>query len=88
MKTTELETTVKALNDEFSISKSKVSNHDLLVMWGMYELARIDQRMCGKYTIRCHRHQMNKDKQKKLANAVIEYSMTKPEERGQLDGTK
>lgn len=87
MKTTELETTVKKLNKEYRLSKSKVANHDLLVMWGMYELARVDRMRSGRYTIRCH-NQMAKLDQKKLANAVIEYSMTKPEERGCLDGIK
>ena len=88
MKTIEFEKAVRNVNKEFSLGSSKTNDHVLLVKWGMYELARIDKEKCGKYTIRCHHHQMNKDKQKKLANAVIEYSMTKPEERWQLDGTK
>ncbi|HJA26916.1 MAG TPA: hypothetical protein H9720_00930 [Candidatus Limosilactobacillus intestinigallinarum] len=81
MKTIEFEKAVKSVKKEFSLGSSKTNDHVLLVNWGMYELARIDKKMCGRYRINCHRHQMSKAKQKEFANAVIEYSMTKPEER-------
>lgn len=81
MKTIEFEEAIKSVNKEFSLGSSKTNDHVLLVKWGMLELARIDKEMCGKYRINCHRHQMSKAKQKEFADAVIEYSMTKPEER-------
>lgn len=81
MKTIEFEEAIKSVNKEFSLGSGKTNDHVLLVKWGMLELARIDKEMCGKYRINCHRHQMSKAKQKEFADAVIEYSMTKPEER-------